>query len=224
MPDWQEFVRQRLSGLALDADEKSEVQAELAAHLEESYESLRREGLLEQEAIHRTLSQVENWHDLERKVHLARIRKDTMTNRVTQLWLPGLLTFALSMILLEVAQKFGPAPLILSLDHPPVLMFYGRWLVTLPLAGAMGAYLSKRAGGSLRMVLASSLFPVLPFVVVFLIGIPAGLAMGHGLVPAAYLTLGIQWVLLPGAALSVGGLLVQLFASPRLTSRRVTGN
>jgi membrane protein YdbS with pleckstrin-like domain len=103
-------------------------------------------------------------------------------------------------------------------------MFYTGWLLMLPLAGAVGAYLSKRAGGSLRMVLASSLFPVLPFIVVFLIAIPAGLAMGHGLVPAAYFTLGMQWVLLPGAALLAGGLLVELFISPRLTSCSIAGN
>lgn len=38
MPDWQELVRQRLAGLALGRAEKQEVHAELAAHLEESYE------------------------------------------------------------------------------------------------------------------------------------------------------------------------------------------
>jgi hypothetical protein len=225
MPDWQELVRQRLSGLALDAAEKEEVHAELAAHLEESYESFCREGLPEQVAVQRTLSQVENWFDLQREIHSARTRKDTMTNRVTQLWLPGLLTFALTMILLEVVQKFGPKPLILSLGKgTPILMFYISWLLTLPLAGAVGAYLAKRAGGSLRIVLASSIFPVLPLAVVFLLAIPVGLAMGHALVPTAYLTLGFGWVLLPGVALLAGGFLVQFLISPRLTTGRVAGN
>jgi len=58
MPDWQELVRQRLSSLALDAEEKDEVQVELAAHLEESYEVFRAEGLPEYEAVQRTLAQV----------------------------------------------------------------------------------------------------------------------------------------------------------------------
>jgi len=39
MRDWQELVRQRLGGLELDAAEKEEVQTELSAHLEESYET-----------------------------------------------------------------------------------------------------------------------------------------------------------------------------------------
>jgi hypothetical protein len=227
MPDWQELVRQRLSSLALDAEEKDEVQAELAAHLEESYEVFRAEGLPEYEAVQRTLAQVADWRDLQRKIDSARIAKDTMTNRVTQLWLPGLLTFALSMGLLELVQKFGPRPIILNLDKgTPVLMFYTSWLLILPLAGALGAYLSKRAGGSVRMVLASSIFPVLPFAVVFLIAIPVGLVIGHNLahhiVTAAFFTMGLGWVLAPGATLFAGGLLVQFLFSRRSGFHGVT--
>ena len=227
MPDWQKLVRRRLSGLTLDAAEKDEVQAELATHLEESYEVFRAEGLPEYEAVQRTLAQVADWKDLQRKIDSARIAKDTMTNRVTQLWLPGLLTFALSMGLLELVQKFGPRPIILNLDKgTPVLMFYTSWLLILPLAGALGAYLSKRAGGSVRMVLASSIFPVLPFAVVFLIAIPVGLVIGHNLahhiVTAAFFTMGLGWVLAPGATLFAGGLLVQFLFSRRSGFHGVT--
>ena len=121
-----------------------------------------------------------------------------MTNRVRQLWLPGLLTFVLSMGLLELVQKFGPRPIVLDLDKgTPVLMFYTSWLLTLPLAGAMGALLSKRAGGSPKILAISSVFPVLPFGVVFLIAIPAGLLIGHNLshriVAAAFLTMLFGW-------------------------------
>ena len=60
MADWQELVRQRLSGLALDAGEKEEVHAELAAHLEETCENFVQRGLPEEEAVRHTLSQVED--------------------------------------------------------------------------------------------------------------------------------------------------------------------
>lgn len=218
MPDWQKLVRARLAGLGLSEDEKEEVHAELAAHLEDSYESLLRKGLTEHEAVHGSLAQVSNWKDLQRSIYLARMGKDTMTNRVKQLWLPGLLTFTLSMVLMELAQKFGPAPHILSLDKgTPVLMFYTAWLFVLPLAGAIGAFLAKRAGGSPRMALLSSIFPVLPFAVVFLIAIPIGLVIGrnleHHIVAAAFFTMAIGWVLVPGVALLAGGLLVQLIFS-----------
>lgn len=215
MPDWQELVRLRLSGLALDAAEKDEVHAELAAHLEESYEAFRKEGLAEHEGIQRAFAQSGDWKALQRRINSVRSRKDAMTNRVTQLWLPGLLTFGLSMVLLELAQKFGPRPIILDLDKgTPILMFYISWLLILPVAGALGAYLSKRAGGSTRMVLVSSIFPVLPFAVVFMIAIPVGLVINHALahhtVTAAYFSLSVGWVLAPGIALFVGGLLIQL--------------
>ena len=64
MPNWQELVRQRLSGLALGTAEKDDVHAELAAHFEESYKALRKEGAPEQVAVRRALSQVTNWRDL----------------------------------------------------------------------------------------------------------------------------------------------------------------
>lgn len=220
MPDWQELVRKRLSGLVLDATEREEVHAELAAHLQESYETFRKEGLDETEAAQRTFAQSGDWKDLQRRINLVRNRKDIMTNRVKQLWLPGLLTFALSMGLLELAQKFGPRPIILDLDHgTPILMFYISWLLILPLAGALGAHLSKRAGGSTRMVLVSSIFPVLPFAVVFMIAIPGGLVISHALahhvVAAAFFTMTIGWVLVPGVALLAGGLVVQFLRSGR---------
>jgi hypothetical protein len=229
MPDWQKLVREHLSGLGLDDTDREEVHAELAAHLEESYEALLVEGVPEPEAVRRTLAQVADWKELQLKIHFARIRKDMMTNRVTQLWLPGLLTFALSTGLEALVQKFGPRPIVLDLDKgTPVLMFYTSWLLMLPLAGALGAYLSKRAGGSVRMVLASSIFPVLPFGVVFLIAIPVGLVINHNLahhiVTAAYLSMSVGWVIAPGAALLAGGLLVQLFLSHRQASRGVASH
>ena len=150
-----------------------------------------------------------------------------MTNRITQFWLPGFLTFALSMSLLELVQKFFPQPFMLRLDHPPVLLFYVPWLLTLPLAGALGAYLSKRAGASPPMALFSSLFPVLPLAAIFLIAIPVGLVishmLSHSIVAAAFLTLGIEWVAVPGAVLLAGGFLMRVFFSRRLVSRRIVG-
>ena len=141
-----------------------------------------------------------------------------MNPRVKGLWLPGLLTFGMCMILLDLCQRFGPPPFVLNLEHPPVLMFYTRWLLMLPPAGAIGAYLSKRAGGSPPMVLLSSIFPVLPFGVVFLIALPAGLllsgALSHHIVAASFLNLMTGWVVAPGAALLAGCATVQ-FARAR---------
>lgn len=231
MPDWLKLVQQRLSDLALDPGEREEVHAELAAHLEESYEAFRNEGLAEREAILRTFARSGDWKELRQGIHSARSGKDPMTNRVTQLWLPGLLTFGLSMVSLELVQKFGLQfgwrPIIHDLDRgTPILMFYIPWLLILPIVGALGAYLSKRNGGSARMVLVSSIFPVLPFAVVFMIAIPVGLVINHSLahhiVTAAYFSLSVGWVLAPGIALFAGGLLVQLFLLRRSNSHGVS--
>src|SRR5215472_1027592 len=218
MPDWQELVRQKLSGLALDAAERDEVHTELAAHLEESYETFRAEGLPEPEAAQRTFALSGEWKDLGKGIYSARCGKDTMTNRVKQLWLPGLLSFALSMGLLEIAQKFGPHPIVIDLlKGTPALMLYPSWLMILPLVGALGAYLTKRAGGSARMALVSSVFPALPYAVVFMIALPGGLVLSHALahhvVTAAFFTLSLGWVLAPGIAMLAGGLLVRLILS-----------
>src|ERR1700738_4949500 len=110
MPHWQALVRQRLSGLALDAAEKDEIHAELAAHLEESYQVFCAEGLPQQEAVRRTLVQVADWQDLQRKILIARRREEPMQKRVQQLWIPGFLTLMLSMIFLIALQKIGFQP------------------------------------------------------------------------------------------------------------------
>ena len=158
MSDWHELVRSRLAGIALEQDDREEVVAELASHLEETFENLRKEGLSVEEAKCSALLQVDDWKKLERGIQSARSKENIMNPRVKCLWLPGLLTFGMCMILLDLCQKFGPAPLVLNLEHPPVLLFYTRWLLTLPLAGANGAYLSKRGGGSLRTVFLASIF------------------------------------------------------------------
>src|SRR3977135_2971430 len=142
MRDWRKFVQVQLAGLPLSPGTKADVVDELAAHLEETYEDLRGRGFTEEDAARRSLSEVKDWHDLQRRVQTARMKENIMTNRITQFWLPGLLTFTLSMGLLELVQKFFPQPFTLRLDHPPVLLFYVPWLLTLPLAGAIGACLS----------------------------------------------------------------------------------
>jgi hypothetical protein len=224
MPDWQKLVRQRLGGLTLDAAEKEEVHAELAAHLEETYEALLREGIPEPAAIHRVLSLASDWNDLQRKIYSARTRKDTMTNRVKQFWLPGFLTFVLSAGLLALNQILGPKPwALMKVGQPPMVLFFIPWLLSLPLVGAVGAYLCHRAGGSRRAIFSSIVFPVLPFLASILVVLPVSLVfdhfIAHNIAPMALLLALLGWVLAPGLALLAGGLPIQFFLSRRLASR-----
>jgi hypothetical protein len=129
-----------------------------------------------------------------------------------------LLSFALAMALLEVAEKVQFHPLTLSLGSgTPILRFHLLWIFALLLVGAIAAYVSRRAGGSLRTSLLSGVFGMAPFAVVFLGAMPVGLIVGHPISyrlaaeAIAYGALG--WVLAPAAALLAGGWLVELLRS-----------
>lgn len=231
MADWQKLVRQRLCDLALDAGEKEEVHAELAAHLEESYECFRKEGLSENEAVQRTLARVPDWRDLRRRVFFAKRREHSMKKRMHQLWIPGFLTLTLSTIFLMTLQKLGFQPRIVSWSGPGTILFYVPWLASLPLLGALGAYLSSRAGGSRGTMLLASVFPVLALTAAFLLMFPIGMVIERvtgnhvdfAIVATALLSNGIGWLVVPGLALLIGGLAVQVFLSPQLSARSVAG-
>jgi hypothetical protein len=226
MADWREVVRQRLTGLALDAAEKEEVQLELAAHLEESYEGFCKQGLLEKEAARRALEQVSDWQDLQRRIINAKRKGHPMKKRTQQLWIPGFLTLTLSMIFLTVLQKLGFQPRI-AWSGPNTVLLYVPWLVSLPFFGALGADVSSRAGGSRGTVLLASVFPALALTCAFFLMFPIGLAIERitgnhvdfSIVATALLKDGIGWILIPGAALLAGGLAAHLLFSPRSSSQ-----
>lgn len=226
MPDWQELVRRHLSGLALDPAEKDEVQAELAAHLEEACEAFCKEGLNEKEAIDRTMEKVSDWRVLRRKIFLAKRGGDLMQKRVRQLWLPGFLTLILSTIFLATLQRLGFSPRILG-SGPGAVLFYVPWLAALPFFGALGAYLSARAGASRATALRASVFPVLALTTAFLLMFPIGMIIERvtgnhvdfSSVATALLSEGIGWLLVPGVALLAGGRLAHLLFGRRSPSQ-----
>jgi hypothetical protein len=220
MPNWAEFVRQRLCGV--DAEEGEEIREEIAAHLEEAYESFRVQGLPEHEAVERTLVQAGDWKDLERRILLAR-REEPMKQRTQQLWIPGFLTFLLSTACLMTLQRLGFHPRLIG-NGANAILFYGPWLAALPFFGALGAYLSARRGGALWTVLLTSVFPVLALTTAFLLMFPIdfavksiiGMPVDYGIVAAELLREGMGWILVPGIALLMGGLLAQLLLSRRV--------
>jgi hypothetical protein len=233
MPEWRQIVRKRLEGLTLDAAQQEEVHAELAAHLEETYEALLGEGMLESDATRQALSLAGDWQNLRQGIQNARTMENVMTNRVKQFWFPAMLTLLLSMGLLMLIQVFGPNPWLVSRKSgwtlvAPVAVIYLPWLFSLPLIGAMGAYLSKRAGGSQRAVFSSIVFPVLPYLAFFLLALPVMAIfndrLAHNIMFGALFVGLFAWVLAPGAALLAGGQMAQSFLSRRLDSRRIVGS
>jgi hypothetical protein len=233
MRNWEALVERQMNGLALEPAESGEVIAELASHLAETCEEFRKQGITEEEAVRRTLSQVEDWRKLSRLIQTARTKENVMTNRVKQFWLPSLLTLFLSMGLLMLVQFFGPNPWVIARKSAwsliaPVAVIYLPWLFSLPLIGAMGAYLSNRAGGSRRAMLTSIVFPVLPYFAFFLVALPVTAIfndrLGHNIMFLALFVGLLAWVVAPAAALLTGGALVQLFLSRQLASRRTAGS
>jgi hypothetical protein len=223
MRDWESLVQQQLAGLALEAEERREVVAELAAHLEETCEALRCQGLSEEAAAERAVSEVKDWRSLRRRIQKARSKEDVMTDRVKQIWLPGFLTLFVSVMLLMAIQFFGPKPLVPS-PHgwrvmAPMAVIYVPWLFCLIPIGAMGAYLSIRAGSSRRGTFVSIAFPVLPYFVFFVLAFPVCVILddhvAHNVVLSALWVGLVAWVVLPAVALLAGGLPVQIFRSRR---------
>ena len=222
MADWRKLVRQRLDGLALDRAERDAVHSELAGHLEESYESLRTKGLPEKEAMRRALAQIPDWTDLQRKIFVAKTRGDLMQKRVRQLWVPGFLVLILSMLFLTALQKLGLPPRIVW-SGPTAILLYVPWLLSLPFIGALGSFVSYRAGGSRGTVLLASVFPALALATAFLLMSPIGMALERltgsdrdfVFVATALLKDGIGWLLIPAAALFVGGLIAHILLSVR---------
>ena len=218
MRNWQELVRQRLAGLELDAAEKEEVQAEVAAHLEESYEALLKEGVTEPAAVQRARSQVTNWRDLQRRIFIAKRRGHFMKRRVYQLWIPGFLTLILSVVLQMMLQKLGFRVRIVG-SGPNAIVFYVPWLAGLPFFGALGAFLSSRAGGSRGTMVLSSVFPVLALAGAFVFLFPFDVIVkwiigskvdSFAIVATTILRDGTGWLLIPGVALLAGGLVANL--------------
>jgi hypothetical protein len=221
MPDWEALVGEQFAAISLEPEERREVIAELAGHLEETFEQLRRQGLSEEAATEHALSQVKNWQSLRRKIQQARMKEDVMTDRVKQVWLPGFLTLFLSMMLLMAIQFFGPKPLVLS-PHgwrvmAPMAVIYVPWLLCLVPIGAMGAYLSSWAGASRRGTFVSIAFPVLPYFVFFIVAFPVCVILddqvAHNVELSALWVGLVAWVVLPAVALLAGGYPVQIIKS-----------
>jgi hypothetical protein len=232
MPDWQELVRQRLTGLALENADLVEVVEELASHLEDDYESLLHNGMSEEAAIHCVIKQIADPRALKSKIESSREKEQPMNSRVSQFWLPAFLTILLAMSFLMIIEAVGFQPWVSSAwggpqGTLPAAVVYLPWLATLPFIGALGAHLSGRAGARRWTVFSSVLFPVVPYLAFCVIGLPTALLLdgrvAHNITPSALFVGFAAWVLLPSIALLAGGLPLHYFSRRPLTQDSVPG-
>jgi hypothetical protein len=210
MRDWRGYVTENLGSLRLDGAEAEEVACELAGHLAECYEALRAQGLLEEEAFLRTCAEVGNWKELRRGVISVK-EEGTMVDRVKQIWVPSLVTLLCSFVAFALLTWAGKEPVMRR-----GLILYVPWLLILPLIGAAGGYLSRRAQGVGWRVYVAGAFPAVAIAVIFLITFPFAFAVGVDprVVPGFKFTnlvsMAISWVIVPGIALWLGVVLQNL--------------
>lgn len=207
MRDWRAYVREHLGLLCFGRVEEEEVVRELAGHLEECYTALREQGIPEEEAFSQTCERAGNWEELQRGIVSAR-QEGMMSDRVRQVWVPGLVTLLSSYIALAILQWAGTRPLASHPGEPRGIVFYVPWLLILPMIGAVGGYMSRRARGSGWRVYFAASLPALALGAFFLLLFPLALVIDRqvsletkGTALAASM---VGWVILPGLLLSVG--------------------
>jgi hypothetical protein len=159
MPDWSRLISERMGVLAPSGAVRDEVVAELATHLEELYQACRARGASESQAIEIALSQATDWQELGREISEIKNEEAGMNDRSKQFWLPGLVTLTASMVWLMLLQRVNWNLGSNWFHGSPPLMAYLIWLITQPVFGAAGAYLSRRNGGTLIARLAAGIFP-----------------------------------------------------------------
>lgn len=156
MPDWQKLVLERLTQRRSGTEMDPEVTAELAHYLEDFYEAGLAKGLTEFEAAERALAEVRNWPRLARNIKYAKDGGEMLKQRMQKLWIPGLVA-AISTLAVSITANRAGSTLF---SGPHKAMFaYGGWLLILVGIGALAAWWSRRAGGSIANRTAAALFP-----------------------------------------------------------------
>ncbi len=222
MSEWKRMVHDKLN-LGLSPQQDEEVVSELAGHLEDLHQDLRQRGLSESVALRLAFAAVDDWKDLARKIRSTKREETVMNHRTKTLWLPGLMAFAASSILLMILQRLimlRPT-LLITLEHiirlPAAFWWKNQvdviclcWWVLLPLCGAAGACLSRRAGGTRLACAAASLFPSLVMLGLFCCILPVSMVidknsylMQH---PLYFVLAMVNWIMVPGLALLLGAL------------------
>jgi len=139
------------------------------------------------------------------QISRAKSKEDPMNHRTKSLWLPALITLFGASVLLTAVQFAGFQPRLVWFGRHAML-FYWHWLLVLPLFGAFGAYLSRRAQGSPGARLLAGLAPVVVMLITMCLILPWAIAL-DGLSPLliASFSVGlVNWVALPALALLIG--------------------
>ena len=131
-----------------------------------------------------------------------------MNNRTRSLWLPAMVNLIAAPGLLMIFQKLAIQPRVLWIGDMAMVL-YLPWLIALPIFGAFGAFLAKRASASSVSRVIVGLSPAFAVLAAFALVLPVGLIDRPGLrqFPFTYFVVTIcNWVVLPVLALLIGTL------------------
>jgi len=210
MHDWQEVVRRKLVSAAVSRRRREDLIAELANHLEDAYGELLVCGVSEPEAMAKCLEELDDVPKIAAAVTRSQIWEGAMNQRSRTLWLPGLVTLTLASVLLMVMERFAfSRPRVYWVDgvNVEVGLF---WLLSLVPCGALGAYMSCRAGGTRWNSILPSLFPSLTMLGVFSVVLPIAIFIErntyviHHLLPFGLALL--AWTIVPAVPSLLGAL------------------
>jgi hypothetical protein len=166
MRDWNAIVTERLGHLHLRKSVTNEVVEEIADHLEQTYEALRSNGLDDELAALRALETCTDWEQLRYAVDNS--RRDAMNERTQKVVLPGAVAIAISMLPDAVASLTSYRPTIHWLNAYGFFVLPSlTWMLTYVTAGAVGGYMSKRAGGTRMQQALAALFPAIIMTALF---------------------------------------------------------
>ena len=120
-----------------------------------------------------------------------------------------------SMLVLMIMQRLDIEPRLIWVHATAgnfAMVFYFPWLLCLPLCGAVGAYLARRAQGERLACLAAGLSPALALIgLIFLVAPWSLLLDGRSLFRLVLIVTGLlTWGVLPAAALLAGALPILL--------------
>ena len=212
MPDNQGLIRERLGKLGLGTRREEEIFCELGDHLEDHAAALEAGGVARDAADREALDSVSNWPAFRNEILSAETEETTMNYRTKALWLPALCALTLSNGFLALMQIFGvPAHfywLGVGKSVQALCEFIVPWLVSQLAVGAVAAYWSRRAGGTVRYQLVAALAPAIALQGLFLLILSWAMIVEKPFAPnirlGAFLILTATWVLLPAVPLLIG--------------------
>jgi len=146
-----------------------------------------------------------------------------MNMRVRQLWAPALSTFLVSVSVQFVALRVPQLPPWVFFTRNGVsIVLAPLWMLALPFIGALGAWLSVRAGGNTRDRLLSALGSAWLMGSILTLGVPLSMVVERHfslrIKLTAYIVYMIAWCLVPAVLLALGAL--PWLGRPRILGRR----